>query len=217
MRSRLVLVPVGGRLPSEAQLAEKMGSQPAQRCGEALMFGSAAGGLIQSRPVTGNYVCNPGRSAEREFLILLEKEESCVEIVQVRGLLEPPAAIVAASQRTDEDVVRLWGACDKATPPGPAREVRSVSRRRQGVPPGRPPLRRETTSWRPSLGPSSRPWISSSIGSSSASFRPDGPLRLGRVVTLQEEIANRIIEKDPQGAFERMDEHWRRMRATWGT
>ncbi len=207
-------LPIGGRLPSESQLAEKMGvSRPTVR--EALS-GLAAVGLIQSRPGNGNYVCNPGRSAEREFLILLEKEESCVEIVQVRGLLEPPVASLAASQRTDEDVVRLRVSCHR---------LRRLAQRGKFDPyldadkefhlavlaAARNHLLEAV------LGPLIKTMDQQLYREFTHRFYLTDPSELGRVVTLQEEIANRIIEKDPQGAFERMDEHWRRMRATWGT
>ncbi|MEA3356788.1 MAG: FCD domain-containing protein, partial [Candidatus Bipolaricaulota bacterium] len=43
----------------------------------------------------------------REAFLILEKESSCLEIMEARGLLEPPVAALAAQKRTDEDLAKL--------------------------------------------------------------------------------------------------------------
>ncbi|HIP99545.1 TPA: FadR family transcriptional regulator [Candidatus Bipolaricaulota bacterium] len=97
--------PVGSRLPPEAELAQLMGvSRPTVR--EALAA-LAAVGVIEARPGIGNFVANPTDSIVREALVLLENEASCLEIMEARGLLEPPVAAAAAVKRTPEDLKRL--------------------------------------------------------------------------------------------------------------
>lgn len=100
--------PVGSKLPSEFELAEQMGvSRPSIR--EALSA-LAAVGLIESRPGSGNYVQNGTMLVDfvgREALVVIENEDSCVEIMEARGLFEPAAAGIAAVRRTEEDVAAL--------------------------------------------------------------------------------------------------------------
>lgn len=103
--------PIGSRLPSESELAQMMGvSRPTVR--EALSA-LAAVGVIESRPGIGNFVANPSDSIVREALVLLENEASCLEIMEARGLLEPPVAAAAAVKRAAEDVARLQGIADR--------------------------------------------------------------------------------------------------------
>jgi len=103
--------PVGSKLPSEFELAEQMGvSRPSIR--EALSA-LAAVGLIESRPGSGNYVQNGSTLVDfvgREALVVIENEDSCVEIMEARGLFEPEAAGVAAVRRTQEDLAALKAA-----------------------------------------------------------------------------------------------------------
>ena len=97
--------PVGSRLPPEAELAQMMGvSRPTVR--EALAA-LAAVGVIEARPGIGNFVANPSDSIVRDALVLLENEASCLEIMEARGLLEPPVAAAAAVKRTPEHLSRL--------------------------------------------------------------------------------------------------------------
>ncbi|MGC9530488.1 MAG: FadR/GntR family transcriptional regulator [Candidatus Bipolaricaulaceae bacterium] len=101
--------PVGSKLPSENVLAEQMGvSRPTVR--EALSA-LAAVGLIESRPGAGNFVRTPNESIARKALVLLENESSCLEIMEARGLLEPPVAALAAQKRTPQQVDRLEAIC----------------------------------------------------------------------------------------------------------
>ena len=97
--------PVGSKLPSENELAEKMGvSRPTIR--EALSALTAVG-LIESKPGSGNYVRNPSDALEQELFLLIEDEASCLEIMEARELLEPPLAALAARKRTPAHVEKL--------------------------------------------------------------------------------------------------------------
>ena len=100
--------PVGSKLPSEFELAEHMGvSRPTIR--EALSALTAVG-LIESKPGSGNYVRNGTSLIDtiaREAVLVLENESSCIEIMEARGLFEPPVAGLAAKKRTVNDVEGL--------------------------------------------------------------------------------------------------------------
>ncbi len=106
--------PVGTKLPSEAALAEQMGvSRPSVREGLSAL---AAVGLIESKPGSGNFVRNgtsPVDIIGREAVLVLENESSCLEIMEARGLLEPPIAALAAEKRTEEDLKQLGAICDR--------------------------------------------------------------------------------------------------------
>lgn len=106
--------PVGTKLPAEAALAEQMGvSRPSVREGLSAL---AAVGLIESKPGSGNFVRNgtsPVDTIGREAVLILESESSCLEIMEARGLLEPPIAALAAEKRTAEDLGQLRVICEK--------------------------------------------------------------------------------------------------------
>jgi len=106
--------PVGTKLPSEAVLAEQMEvSRPSIREGLSAL---AAVGLIESKPGSGNFVRNgtsPVDTIGREAVLILESESSCLEIMEARGLLEPPIAALAAEKRTEEDLKQLGAICEK--------------------------------------------------------------------------------------------------------
>ncbi|MCD6135997.1 FadR family transcriptional regulator [Candidatus Bipolaricaulota bacterium] len=106
--------PVGSKLPSEFELAEHMGvSRPTIR--EALSALTAVG-LIESKPGSGNYVRNGTSlidSIGEEAVLVLENESSCIEIMEARGLFEPPVAGLAARKRTPDDVKELRSLYDK--------------------------------------------------------------------------------------------------------
>jgi GntR family transcriptional repressor for pyruvate dehydrogenase complex len=106
--------PVGSKLPSEAAIAEQMGiSRPSVREGLSAL---QAVGLIESKPGSGNFVSNGTSSVDtigREAFLILESESSCLEIMEARGLLEPPVAALAAQKRTAEDLEKLGEICDR--------------------------------------------------------------------------------------------------------
>ena len=99
------------KLPSEAELAQMMGvSRPTVR--EALS-GLAAVGLIEPRVGIGNFVRPPTDPLVHQALVLLESEESCLEIMEARTVLEPPLAELAARKRTDAQAQALEEICDE--------------------------------------------------------------------------------------------------------
>ncbi len=89
--------PVGGRLPSEFELAEQMGvSRPSIR--EALSALQAMS-LIESRPGSGNYVLRaPSPLDERNAVGLIESEAGCLEVMEAREALEPAVAGLVAEK-----------------------------------------------------------------------------------------------------------------------
>ncbi len=99
-------LPVGARLPSEKELADRMGvSRPSVR--EALAALEAVG-VVDARPGRGSFVRRiPSEDDGTEPLTLLETEECCREIIETRGALEPPAAALAAQARNDDDLKQL--------------------------------------------------------------------------------------------------------------
>ncbi len=99
-------LPVGARLPSEKELADRMGvSRPSVR--EALAALEAVG-VVDARPGRGSFVRRiPSEDGGNEPLTLLETEQCCREIIEARGALEPPAAALAAQARNDEDLQQL--------------------------------------------------------------------------------------------------------------
>ena len=98
--------PVSSKLPSEFELAEQMGvSRPSIR--EALSALQAMS-IIESRPGSGNYVLRkPSSSEERDTVHLIESETGCLEVMEARGVLEPPIAALVAEKATNENLARL--------------------------------------------------------------------------------------------------------------
>src|SRR4030081_2393247 len=95
-------MPVGAKLPSEAELARAFGvSRPVIR--EAL-GGLRASAVIESRPGRGSFVA----SARPRGLLLLGRY-SQEELHEVRTNLEIPGAGQAALRRTQEQCERLGG------------------------------------------------------------------------------------------------------------
>lgn len=103
---RSQVFPVGARLPSEKELAERMGvSRPSVR--EALAALEAVG-LVECQAGRGNFVRRfPSEMEGVAPLVLLESEEGCREIIEARGALEPAMVRVAACARTDFDLENL--------------------------------------------------------------------------------------------------------------
>lgn len=93
----------GDRLPPERELARQLAiSRPSLR--EALSALQALG-LIRTRRGGGVYVAegdSDGRSA-----VLLSAEDSPLELLEARQLLEPQVAALAATRRTAEDLAEL--------------------------------------------------------------------------------------------------------------
>jgi len=90
----------------EFELAEQMGvGRPSIR--EALSALQAMS-IIESRPGSGNYVLRkPSSAEERDTVHLIESESGCLEVMEARGVLEPPIAALVAEKATDENLARL--------------------------------------------------------------------------------------------------------------
>lgn len=95
---------VGNRLPPERAIAEQMGvSRPSVR--EALSALQLVG-VLESRPGDGTYVVKaPDR--RQAAISLLEQEESPVEALEARRVLERGIALLAAARATPEGLGRL--------------------------------------------------------------------------------------------------------------
>ena len=97
----------GSRLPPEPQLATMLGvSRSSLREGlKGLMFL----GLIKARPGYGTYVQSSlGRSASRHFQwMMLLREVKFLELYELRKILEPTVAGLAARRAGNEDLERM--------------------------------------------------------------------------------------------------------------
>ena len=98
--------PVSSKLPSEFELAEQMGvSRPSIR--EALSALQAMS-IIESRPGSGNYVLRkPSSSEESDTVHLIESETGCLEVMEARGVLEPPIVALVAQKAPAECIAEL--------------------------------------------------------------------------------------------------------------
>ena len=98
--------PVGSKLPSEFELAEQMGvSRPSIR--EALSALQAME-IIESHPGSGNFVLrHPSSTEESDAVHLIESEAGCRDVMEAREALEPPVAALVASKTSPETVKTL--------------------------------------------------------------------------------------------------------------
>ena len=97
---------VGERLPSEKELAERMGVSRAS-VREALAALEAVG-IVEAKVGRGNFVRrSPSAREEAEPLVVLESEAGCLEIIEARGAFDPVVASLAARNATREDIARL--------------------------------------------------------------------------------------------------------------
>ncbi len=98
----------GDRLPTERELAEKFrASRTAVR--EAMKT-LAQKGLVDMRPGRGTIVIDGTSFALRDSLnrsMLVNQPKSNTELVEVREILEPEIAALAAVRATDEDIAAL--------------------------------------------------------------------------------------------------------------
>lgn len=103
----------GDRLPTERELAEKFrASRTAVR--EAMKT-LAQKGLVDMRPGRGTIVIDGTSFALRDSLnrsMLVNQPKSNSELVEVREILEPEIAALAAVRATDDDVAALRAAVD---------------------------------------------------------------------------------------------------------
>ena len=103
---------VGSRLPPEPELAAMLGvSRSSLREGlKGLMFL----GLIKARPGRGTYIQSSlGRGAGRHFQwMVLLREVKYLELYELRKILEPTVAAIAARRASVEDLEKMKAAID---------------------------------------------------------------------------------------------------------
>lgn len=113
----------GTRLPSERELAEQLGvsrvtvSQASQVLEQR--------GLIQRKVGGGTYVTDRARSAFAESMQRLFVVENCTfdDLVQLRVMLEPEMAAIAAANATDEELATLQELVDRMEATSDAHDV----------------------------------------------------------------------------------------------
>jgi len=96
--------PAGTQLPSERELAEQlMIGRPSVR--EALRVLEVMG-LIEIRPGQGSFVIERSPEAQQMELLqsMLQEDGYVVELLEVRELLEPDIASLAAQSATEDDI-----------------------------------------------------------------------------------------------------------------
>jgi DNA-binding FadR family transcriptional regulator len=97
--------PVGGRLPPERELAEKLGvSRPSVR--EALIALEVEG-RVRIRMGSGVYVVDPPRAASAAILVADDAPEGPFEVLKARELVESAVCAEAGPQATAADISRL--------------------------------------------------------------------------------------------------------------
>ena len=104
-------LPPDSFLPNEDALSKQFGvSKPVIR--EAISFMDAKG-LVQSRPRIGIRVCNPANWVLTDPILLKWRMEASpeksliLELLEVRTIIEPMAAGLAAQRATEEDIVKI--------------------------------------------------------------------------------------------------------------
>lgn len=200
--------PVDAKLPSEAELAQRMGvSRPTVR--EALSALEAVG-LIEARPGIGNFVKNPTESMAFEALFLLETEASCLEIMEARTILEPAVAELAAQKRTDDQISLLFAICEELQSLAhPARfdEYFTADKRFH--------LALVQATGNTLLAAAMTPLINTMDQRiyrefTRAYYMKDLP-SITEVAALHREVAEAVAAGEPHKAREAMEAHWRRM------
>jgi DNA-binding FadR family transcriptional regulator len=97
--------PVGGRLPPERELAEKLGvSRPSVR--EALIALEVEG-RVRIRMGSGVYVVDPPRAAPSAILVADDAPEGPFEVLKARELVESAVCAEAGPQASGADIARL--------------------------------------------------------------------------------------------------------------
>jgi GntR family uxuAB operon transcriptional repressor len=99
-------LPVGSRLPSERTLAERFDvSRTSVR--EAIVALEVQG-VVEVRGGSGIYVCAPQGAQRTSFQ--LPQGPGPIELLRARAVIEPEIAALAASERKDSDLDRIFSA-----------------------------------------------------------------------------------------------------------
>lgn len=98
----------GDRLPSERELAEHLGvSRVSIR---QALHELESGGLIDRKPGRGTIVLSPGKAREVDgqgFDLTAHPDTTLEQIMELRAIIEPPAARLTASRATARDIEQL--------------------------------------------------------------------------------------------------------------
>jgi len=204
---------IGAKLPSEFDLADRMGlSRPSIR--EALSALQAVG-LIESRPGSGNYVLkSPSSDEEENAPHLIESEAGCLEVMEAREALEPPVAALVAQKVTPEKIINLKRAIREMQIRARSGDFSSYIEADKKF-----HLALVDAVENKLIICALVPLINTIDQKIYREFTQHYYLKnstdLERVADLHGEILHAIIREKPDIAYERMCEHWRRMREIW--
>ncbi len=205
--------PVGGRLPSEFELAEQMGvSRPSIR--EALSALQAMA-LIESRPGSGNYVLrSPSPLDERNAVGLIESEAGCLEVMEAREALEPAVAALAAEKAAKSSLARLKDALKRMSRFAAKNDFEAYFEADKEF-----HLALADAAGNPLVVSALGPLVDTMDHKVYREFTRHYYLKnvsdLQHVVDLHREILDAVEKEDADTARSKMTEHWTRMREIW--
>ncbi len=205
--------PLGSKLPSEFELAELMGvSRPSIR--EALSALQAME-VIESRPGSGNYVIRlPSSAEEDEAVHLIESETGCLEVMDARQALEPPAAALVAKNHSDDELAGLKGILAAMREHAERDDFEAY-------------LDADKAFHSALAGAAGNPLVAAALSpllntmdqrvyrEFTRHYYLKNVDDLQTVVALHSDVLDAIERGDGQTAFEKMVEHWTRMRQIW--
>jgi DNA-binding FadR family transcriptional regulator len=205
--------PVGGRLPSEFELAEQMGvSRPSIR--EALSALQAMS-LIESRPGSGNYVLRaPSSLDERNAVGLIESEAGCLEVMEAREALEPAIAALAAGKAGKPALTKVRDALKRMSQFAAKNDFEAY-------------FQADKAFHRALADAAGNPLVTSALGplidtmdhkvyrEFTRHYYLKNVSDLQHVVDLHREILDALEDRDVDTARSKMVEHWTRMREIW--
>lgn len=205
--------PVGGRLPSEFDLAEQMGvSRPSIR--EALSALQAMA-LIESRPGSGNYVLRaPSSVDERNAVGLIESEAGCLEVMEAREALEPAVAALAAGKVAKPALTKLRDALKRMGQFAAKNDFEAY-------------FQADKAFHRALADAAGNALVTSALGplidtmdhkvyrEFTRHYYLKNVSDLQHVVDLHREILDALEDRDVDTARSKMVEHWTRMREIW--
>jgi len=205
--------PVGDKLPSEFVLAEQMGvSRPSIR--EALSALQAMS-VVESRPGSGNYVIrSPSSHDEVHAVHMIESEAGCREVMDARKALEPPVAALIAQNCSEEaltelkeavEIMRDHAARDDFDAYFDADKAFHVALAQAA----------DNQLVTAALAPLVRTMDQRIYREFTRHYYLKNVDDLEQVVDLHSEIIAAIESNDEKRAFEKMGEHWSRMREIW--
>jgi DNA-binding FadR family transcriptional regulator len=205
--------PVGGRLPSEFELAEQMGvSRPSIR--EALSALQAMS-LIESRPGSGNYVLRaPSSLDERNAGGVFESEAGCLEVMEAREALEPAIAALAAGKAGKPALTKVRDALKRMSQFAAKNDFEAY-------------FQADKAFHRALADAAGNPLVTSALGplidtmdhkvyrEFTRHYYLKNVSDLQHVVDLHREILDALEDRDVDTARSKMVEHWTRMREIW--